>query len=187
MFLFLASCCRLWTPIDGEFDDYIVNPKPSGYQVISFHIIQLESRKYFHCDWSICPYSFHSSCCITIVVIAVAAIITTHCCKPPPVSSVCTTTAATIITTLPSNSSCSCRHHHHYQYYNIYHHHHHVIAIASAMFFFFFINKFLKVQSCTTQVHRKHTIENTQLDEYNFMKSNVTLSLVMSKKVPLIP
>ncbi|XP_076957835.1 uncharacterized protein LOC143633400 [Bidens hawaiensis] len=23
---------RLWTPIDGEFDDYIVNPKPSGYQ-----------------------------------------------------------------------------------------------------------------------------------------------------------
>ncbi|PIA50395.1 hypothetical protein AQUCO_01300854v1 [Aquilegia coerulea] len=35
-----VSCCyslldivhRLWTPIDGEFDDYIVNPKPSGYQ-----------------------------------------------------------------------------------------------------------------------------------------------------------
>ncbi|XP_043695137.1 probable GTP diphosphokinase RSH2, chloroplastic isoform X5 [Telopea speciosissima] len=24
---------RLWTPIDGEFDDYIVNPKDSGYQV----------------------------------------------------------------------------------------------------------------------------------------------------------
>ncbi|KAK4835441.1 hypothetical protein QYF36_009705 [Acer negundo] len=23
---------RLWNPIDGEFDDYIVNPKPSGYQ-----------------------------------------------------------------------------------------------------------------------------------------------------------
>ncbi|URD92210.1 hypothetical protein MUK42_03894, partial [Musa troglodytarum] len=23
---------KLWTPIDGEFDDYIVNPKPSGYQ-----------------------------------------------------------------------------------------------------------------------------------------------------------
>ncbi|XP_050223777.1 uncharacterized protein LOC126673611 isoform X2 [Mercurialis annua] len=23
---------RLWTPIDGELDDYIVNPKPSGYQ-----------------------------------------------------------------------------------------------------------------------------------------------------------
>ncbi|KAH9783967.1 GTP diphosphokinase [Citrus sinensis] len=23
---------RLWIPIDGEFDDYIVNPKPSGYQ-----------------------------------------------------------------------------------------------------------------------------------------------------------
>ncbi|KAG5558214.1 hypothetical protein RHGRI_008218 [Rhododendron griersonianum] len=23
---------QFWTPIDGEFDDYIVNPKPSGYQ-----------------------------------------------------------------------------------------------------------------------------------------------------------
>lgn len=29
-----TSMCRLWTPIDGEFDDYIINPKPSGYQVI---------------------------------------------------------------------------------------------------------------------------------------------------------
>ncbi|KAG9454396.1 hypothetical protein H6P81_007300 [Aristolochia fimbriata] len=35
-----VKCCynlldiihRLWTPIDGEFDDYVVNPKPSGYQ-----------------------------------------------------------------------------------------------------------------------------------------------------------
>ncbi|KAK6936559.1 TGS protein [Dillenia turbinata] len=35
-----VKCCyclldiihRLWTPIDGELDDYIVNPKPSGYQ-----------------------------------------------------------------------------------------------------------------------------------------------------------
>ncbi|XP_047963724.1 uncharacterized protein LOC125208185 isoform X1 [Salvia hispanica] len=35
-----VKCCynllniihKLWTPIDGEFDDYIVNPKPSGYQ-----------------------------------------------------------------------------------------------------------------------------------------------------------
>ncbi|XP_057450155.1 probable GTP diphosphokinase RSH2, chloroplastic isoform X2 [Lotus japonicus] len=35
-----VKCCyslldivhRLWTPIDGEFDDYIINPKPSGYQ-----------------------------------------------------------------------------------------------------------------------------------------------------------
>ncbi|KAF3432676.1 hypothetical protein FNV43_RR23778 [Rhamnella rubrinervis] len=35
-----VQCCyslldivhKLWTPIDGEFDDYIVNPKPSGYQ-----------------------------------------------------------------------------------------------------------------------------------------------------------
>lgn len=23
---------KLWAPVDGEFDDYIVNPKPSGYQ-----------------------------------------------------------------------------------------------------------------------------------------------------------
>ena len=23
---------KLWTPIDGEFDDYILNPKSSGYQ-----------------------------------------------------------------------------------------------------------------------------------------------------------
>ncbi|KAI4295309.1 hypothetical protein L6164_035369 [Bauhinia variegata] len=35
-----VNCCyslldivhRLWTPTDGEFDDYIINPKPSGYQ-----------------------------------------------------------------------------------------------------------------------------------------------------------
>ncbi|KAK4256183.1 hypothetical protein QN277_009081 [Acacia crassicarpa] len=35
-----VQCCynlleivhRLWTPIDGEFDDYIINPKASGYQ-----------------------------------------------------------------------------------------------------------------------------------------------------------
>ncbi|KAL3651221.1 hypothetical protein CASFOL_004223 [Castilleja foliolosa] len=35
-----VQCCynllniihRLWTPIDGELDDYIINPKPSGYQ-----------------------------------------------------------------------------------------------------------------------------------------------------------
>eukprot|EP00252_Welwitschia_mirabilis_P024528 TRINITY_DN7312_c0_g1_i2.p1 TRINITY_DN7312_c0_g1~~TRINITY_DN7312_c0_g1_i2.p1 ORF type:complete len:863 (-),score=149.96 TRINITY_DN7312_c0_g1_i2:352-2940(-) len=35
-----VECCynllnvvhRLWTPLDGEFDDYIVNPKPTGYQ-----------------------------------------------------------------------------------------------------------------------------------------------------------
>ncbi|XP_022748476.1 uncharacterized protein LOC111298042 [Durio zibethinus] len=35
-----VQCCysllnivhRLWTPVDGEFDDYIVNPKASGYQ-----------------------------------------------------------------------------------------------------------------------------------------------------------
>lgn len=30
---FFGAHCRLWTPIDGEFDDYIVNPKASGYQV----------------------------------------------------------------------------------------------------------------------------------------------------------
>ncbi|KAG2653243.1 hypothetical protein PVAP13_1NG440500 [Panicum virgatum] len=28
---------RLWTPIDGEFDDYIINPKGSGYQ--SLHTV----------------------------------------------------------------------------------------------------------------------------------------------------
>ncbi|XP_038700537.1 uncharacterized protein LOC119997522 isoform X2 [Tripterygium wilfordii] len=28
----LSVVHRLWTPIDGEFDDYIINPKPSGYQ-----------------------------------------------------------------------------------------------------------------------------------------------------------
>ncbi|EPS60211.1 hypothetical protein M569_14593, partial [Genlisea aurea] len=28
----LSIIHRLWTPIDGELDDYIVNPKPSGYQ-----------------------------------------------------------------------------------------------------------------------------------------------------------
>ncbi|XP_065852576.1 uncharacterized protein [Euphorbia lathyris] len=28
----LNTVHRLWSPIDGEFDDYIVNPKPSGYQ-----------------------------------------------------------------------------------------------------------------------------------------------------------
>lgn len=35
-----VQCCynlldivhRLWTPVGGEFDDYVVNPKPSGYQ-----------------------------------------------------------------------------------------------------------------------------------------------------------
>ncbi|KAE9464620.1 hypothetical protein C3L33_03458, partial [Rhododendron williamsianum] len=27
-----SGMLRFWTPIDGEFDDYIVNPKPSGYQ-----------------------------------------------------------------------------------------------------------------------------------------------------------
>ncbi|KZV40939.1 hypothetical protein F511_05184 [Dorcoceras hygrometricum] len=35
-----VQCCynllniihKFWTPIDGEFDDYVVNPKPSGYQ-----------------------------------------------------------------------------------------------------------------------------------------------------------
>ncbi|XP_047326659.1 GTP pyrophosphokinase-like [Impatiens glandulifera] len=27
-----SSKCRLWIPIDGEFDDYIINPKPSDYQ-----------------------------------------------------------------------------------------------------------------------------------------------------------
>ncbi|KAJ8772004.1 hypothetical protein K2173_027181 [Erythroxylum novogranatense] len=49
---------RLWTPIDGEFDDYIVNPKPSGYQ--SLHIavqgldgapleVQIRTQKMHEC------------------------------------------------------------------------------------------------------------------------------------------
>lgn len=39
----VCASCRLWTPIDGEFDDYIVNPKPSGYQVnILFFLHQLD-------------------------------------------------------------------------------------------------------------------------------------------------
>jgi len=33
MCIFYLLLYRLWTPIDGEFDDYIINPKPSGYQV----------------------------------------------------------------------------------------------------------------------------------------------------------
>jgi hypothetical protein len=37
-----VQCCyrlvsavhKLWRPIHGEFDDYIANPKPSGYQAL---------------------------------------------------------------------------------------------------------------------------------------------------------
>jgi (p)ppGpp synthase/HD superfamily hydrolase len=36
---------RLWTPIDGEFDDYIINPKGSGYQVrIIWHQIKYNTH-----------------------------------------------------------------------------------------------------------------------------------------------
>ncbi|KAG6576870.1 putative GTP diphosphokinase RSH3, chloroplastic, partial [Cucurbita argyrosperma subsp. sororia] len=42
-----VQCCysllntvhKLWSPIDGEFDDYIVNPKPSGYQSLHTAVI----------------------------------------------------------------------------------------------------------------------------------------------------
>ncbi|KAM0935351.1 putative guanosine-3',5'-bis(diphosphate) 3'-diphosphatase [Dioscorea sansibarensis] len=34
---------RLWTPIDGEFDDYIVNPKPSGYQSLHTAVLGPDS------------------------------------------------------------------------------------------------------------------------------------------------
>lgn len=37
----IAPGFRLWTPIDGEFDDYIVNPKPSGYQVCAIFLFSL--------------------------------------------------------------------------------------------------------------------------------------------------
>jgi hypothetical protein len=46
--LIFCSSCRLWTPIDGEFDDYIVNPKGSGYQVrITWHYSKHNMHKYF--------------------------------------------------------------------------------------------------------------------------------------------
>ncbi|KAL7604224.1 hypothetical protein Lser_V15G20501 [Lactuca serriola] len=34
-FSLITAGKELWTPIDGEFDDYIVNPKSSGYQSFS--------------------------------------------------------------------------------------------------------------------------------------------------------
>ncbi|KAJ3680683.1 hypothetical protein LUZ60_016961 [Juncus effusus] len=34
---------KLWTPIDGEFDDYIVNPKPSGYQSLHTAVLGPDS------------------------------------------------------------------------------------------------------------------------------------------------
>ncbi|CAN1791775.1 GTP pyrophosphokinase [Linum perenne] len=53
-----VQCCysllntvhRLWTPVDGEFDDYIVNPKPSGYQVgiYLFTLRYLEFRPFVY-------------------------------------------------------------------------------------------------------------------------------------------
>lgn len=42
--------CRLWTPIDGEFDDYIVNPKPSGYQVRFSFVFTMKDKR--------CSYNF---------------------------------------------------------------------------------------------------------------------------------
>lgn len=30
----VAAVHKLWRPIHGEFDDYIANPKPSGYQAL---------------------------------------------------------------------------------------------------------------------------------------------------------
>lgn len=139
MFLFLSSCCRLWTPIDGEFDDYIVNPKPSGYQVISFHIIQCKSMKYFHCD---CPYVLtpvilHAASPLLLLLSLPSSAPTAvnhhyhHFLAPLlPLSSL----------PLPSNSRRSCHHHHrhHHQYYYTYHHHHHVIAIVPMRVLWFF-------------------------------------------------
>ncbi|KAI0502245.1 hypothetical protein KFK09_017192 [Dendrobium nobile] len=46
-----VKCCyslldivhRLWTPIDGEFDDYVVNPKPTGYQSLHTAVLGPDS------------------------------------------------------------------------------------------------------------------------------------------------
>ena len=36
---------RLWRPIRGEYDDYIFNPKPSGYQSLHSAVIGAGQRR----------------------------------------------------------------------------------------------------------------------------------------------
>lgn len=52
---------RLWAPIDGEFDDYILNPKPSGYQVRPsiFHEVKLKWSCYSS-NIKNCAYEYDS-------------------------------------------------------------------------------------------------------------------------------
>lgn len=38
---------KLWSPIGGEFDDYIINPKPSGYQVGSNLVSKIAILQHF--------------------------------------------------------------------------------------------------------------------------------------------
>ena len=52
---------RLWRPIRGEYDDYIFNPKPSGYQ--SLHSAVIGARNpaaAWHSD-HLCPHAWSHS------------------------------------------------------------------------------------------------------------------------------
>lgn len=64
MYIFLSSYCRLWSPIDGEFDDYIVNPKSSGYQVICLLSITNE-KSMRSCLLEFNPFVFSSITFVT--------------------------------------------------------------------------------------------------------------------------
>jgi hypothetical protein len=46
--MFFSDCIHsLWMPVGGEFDDYIVNPKQSGYQVPPLHFFLLTSISFY--------------------------------------------------------------------------------------------------------------------------------------------
>ncbi|XP_008798007.2 uncharacterized protein LOC103713029 isoform X2 [Phoenix dactylifera] len=68
-----VKCCyslldivhRLWTPIDGEFDDYIVNPKPSGYQSLHTAVhgpdsspleVQIRTQMHEHAEFGLAAH-----------------------------------------------------------------------------------------------------------------------------------